>query len=101
MEKVANSMLSSEAVEIDEISGRRLVLEFKAFGYFKRTCQLELRKNGDSIFSKGMVTREKGAWRVEVQIYIYEPVNYPRMYVCTQVSLVPFLHQHIGPKLHT
>eukprot|EP00903_Cladosiphon_okamuranus_P011961 g11234.t1 len=63
--EVPNSQLSSEEVEIDEISGRRLVLEFKAFGYFKRTCQLELRKNGDSIFSKGMVAKEKGAWRVE------------------------------------
>lgn len=65
-EKVPNSKLSSEAVEVDEISGRRLLLEFKAFGYFKRTCQLELRKNGDSIFSKGMVAKENGAWRVEV-----------------------------------
>lgn len=45
------------------------MVEFKAFGYFKRTCQLELRKNGDSIFSKGMVAKEKGAWRVEVCRY--------------------------------
>ncbi len=53
-------------MDIEEISGRRLVLEFKAFGYFKRACQLELRKNGDGVFSKGMVAKEKGAWRVEV-----------------------------------
>lgn len=67
--KVPDSQLSSEAVEVEEISGRRLVLEFKAFGYFKRACQLELRKNGDSIFSKGMVAKEKGAWRVEVGVF--------------------------------
>ncbi|CAM9791072.1 unnamed protein product [Ectocarpus sp. 12 AP-2014] len=63
--EVANNQLTSEVVEVDEISGRRLIVEFKAFGYFKRTCQLELLKSGDCVFSKGMVAKEKGAWRVE------------------------------------
>lgn len=58
---------SSETVEMDEISGKRLYVEFAAFGFFNRTCQLELSANGDSIISKGMVTPEKGAWRVEVR----------------------------------
>lgn len=44
-------------------------MEFKAFGYYKRTCQLELRKNGDCVFGKGMVAKENGAWRVEVCAY--------------------------------
>ncbi|CAN0001532.1 unnamed protein product, partial [Hapterophycus canaliculatus] len=63
--EVPNSQLTSQGVDMDAISGKRLLLEFKAFGFFKRTCQLELRKNGDSIFSKGMVAKENGAWRVE------------------------------------
>lgn len=55
-------------VEIGEISGKRLFVEFAAFGFFKRTCQLELRANGDSVISKGMVTPENGAWRIEVRL---------------------------------
>lgn len=64
-------------MDIDDISGRRLVLEFKAFGYFKRACQLELRKNGDGVFSKGMVAKEKGAWRVEVCLLLVACLAHP------------------------
>lgn len=53
-------------VEVGEIRGKRLFLEFAAFGFFKRTCQLELRANGDSVISKGVVATENGAWRIEV-----------------------------------
>lgn len=59
---------SSAGVEVGEISGKRLFVEFAAFGFFKRNCQLELRANGDSVISKGMVTPENGAWRIEVRV---------------------------------
>lgn len=58
---------SSAGVEVGEISGKRLFVEFAAFGFFKRNCQLELRANGDSVISKGMVTPENGAWRIEAE----------------------------------
>lgn len=58
----------SAGVEVGEISGKRLFVEFAAFGFFKRNCQLELRANGDSVISKGMVTPENGAWRIEVRV---------------------------------
>lgn len=80
--KVSSNQLSSEEVEIDEISGRRLLMEFKAFGYYKRTCQLELRKNGDCVFSKGMVARENGAWRVEVSGHYYRLCLFSWRYIC-------------------
>lgn len=71
------SSISQAGIEIEDVSGKRLLLEFAAFGFYNRTCQLELIPNGDCVFSKGMVTREKGAWRVEVMsrnesdVYIY------------------------------
>ena len=60
--------LRTESVDVGDISGKRLILEFAAFGFYNRTCQLELMSNGDCVFSKGMVTQERGAWRVEVII---------------------------------
>lgn len=57
---------SSSGVDVGEISGKRLYLEFAAFGFFKRECQLELKENGDCEFSRGMVAKI-GAWRVEVR----------------------------------
>ena len=84
-------------MEIDEISGRRLLLEFKAFGYFKRTCQLELRKNGDSVFSKGMVAKEKGAWRVEV---IYVGVVRFRAYPATNTTQHCFVQRKTRHQTH-
>lgn len=57
----------SGGVELEQISGKRLWVQFAAFGFFKRECELELKENGDCIFSKGMVTKGAGAWRVEVR----------------------------------
>ncbi|CAM9252846.1 unnamed protein product, partial [Sphacelaria rigidula] len=51
-------------VDIDAIRGQRLWVQFAAFRFFERTCQLELRENGDCQFSKGMVA-EVGNWRIE------------------------------------
>lgn len=53
-------------VDIDAIRGQRLWVQFAAFRFFERTCQLELRENGDCQFSKGMVA-EVGNWRIEVR----------------------------------
>ncbi|CAM9514718.1 unnamed protein product, partial [Choristocarpus tenellus] len=52
-------------VEPEDVSGKRLWVKFSAFGFGGRTCQLELRDSGDCIFSKGMVTVQPGAWRIE------------------------------------
>lgn len=61
----AGAARSNSAVDLEEISGQRLYVEFKALGFYERTCQVELRSNGDCVFSKGMVTEGPGAWRVE------------------------------------
>lgn len=65
--EVKSNVLSSSSVELEEIAGQRLFVEFEAFGFYNRTCQLELQPDGDLIFSKGMITSENGAWRVEVR----------------------------------
>lgn len=65
----------SAVVEVGELSGKRLIVEFSAFGNYNVTCQLELRANGDSAINKGMVMLENGAWRIEV---------------CTEVT-IPFM----------
>lgn len=52
-------------VNLEEISNKRLYVEFAAFGFYTRECQLELKENGDCEFSKGMVANI-GAWRIEV-----------------------------------
>lgn len=64
--EAAQQQTLTGGVEVAEISGKRLFVEFAAFGFFKRNCQLELIANGDCIFSKGMVAPENGAWRIEV-----------------------------------
>lgn len=56
----------SSGVDLDALSGKLLWLQFAAFGFFERVCQLELKENGDCLFSKGMVIDGEGAWRVEV-----------------------------------
>lgn len=63
---VAQQQTLTGGVDVAEISEKRLFVEFAAFGFFKRTCQLELSANGDCAFSKGMVSPENGAWRIEV-----------------------------------
>ncbi|CAM9384449.1 unnamed protein product [Discosporangium mesarthrocarpum] len=52
-------------VDPEDLSDKRLFMEFNLFGFSGRTCQLELNANGDCVFSKGMVSKEPGAWRIE------------------------------------
>lgn len=58
----------SFGVDLDALSGKMLWLQFAAFGFYERVCQLELKENGDCLFTKGMVTDGPGAWRVEVRL---------------------------------
>lgn len=56
---------ASMSIDLEDISGKRMYIEFAAFGFSKRDCQLELKEDGDCQLSKGMVAKT-GAWRVEV-----------------------------------
>eukprot|EP00611_Tribonema_gayanum_P025989 TRINITY_DN6069_c0_g1_i1.p1 TRINITY_DN6069_c0_g1~~TRINITY_DN6069_c0_g1_i1.p1 ORF type:complete len:254 (-),score=72.15 TRINITY_DN6069_c0_g1_i1:185-946(-) len=59
--------MAAEGVSVSDLEGQRLWLNFAAFGFANRTCQLTLTPAGDCIYSDGMVSAEPGSWRIETE----------------------------------
>jgi hypothetical protein len=62
------SLLRMGAQEEDftkDLQGKRLAVQFAAWGFTNQQCELTLQTSGDARFGEGLATSGPGSWRVE------------------------------------